>query len=171
MCAHTHNLSLFFFFGLSVGVLASSCLGAFLTVLPALVPCMAVFADGTVCISILHDPGEDKYGYEDARERWSPVHSIRVRRMGRACACVPCACADPPTPTQTILLSVISMLSSPNDDSPANIDAAVRLAGLVPSSHAALTHTGAVVAQKQWREDRAAFRKQVQRIVRRSQEE
>jgi len=40
------------------------------------------------------------------------------------------------------------MLSSPNDDSPANIDAA-----------------------KQWREDRAAFRKQVQRIVRRSQED
>jgi len=40
------------------------------------------------------------------------------------------------------------MLSSPNDESPANIEAA-----------------------KLWREDRAAFRKKVQRIVRKSQEE
>ena len=40
-------------------------------------------------------------GYEDANERWSPVQ----------------------TPS-SILLSVISMLSSPNPDSPANVDAA-----------------------------------------------
>ncbi|CAG8686289.1 17_t:CDS:1, partial [Acaulospora colombiana] len=44
---------------------------------------------------------EDKYGYEDAGERWMPVHTV-----------------------ETILLSVISMLSSPNDESPANIEAA-----------------------------------------------
>jgi ubiquitin-conjugating enzyme E2 G1 len=62
-----------------------------------------VYPDGTVCISILHEPGEDKFGYEDAGERWLPVHTI-----------------------ETILLSVISMLSSPNDESPANIEAAVR---------------------------------------------
>ncbi|KAF9991454.1 ubiquitin-conjugating enzyme E2 G1, partial [Entomortierella chlamydospora] len=49
-----------------------------------------------------HPPGEDKYGYEKASERWSPVHTV-----------------------ETILVSVISMLSSPNDESPANIDAAV----------------------------------------------
>ncbi|CAO3630913.1 unnamed protein product [Cunninghamella blakesleeana] len=61
-----------------------------------------VYPDGTVCISILHPPGDDKYGYEDASERWSPVHTV-----------------------ETILLSVISMLSSPNDESPANLDAAV----------------------------------------------
>lgn len=61
-----------------------------------------VYADGTVCISILHPPGEDKWGYEDAGERWLPVHTV-----------------------ETILLSVISMLSSPNDESPANIEAAV----------------------------------------------
>ncbi len=61
-----------------------------------------VYPDGTVCISILHEPGEDKYGYEDASERWLPVHTI-----------------------ETILLSVISMLSSPNDESPANLEAAV----------------------------------------------
>jgi ubiquitin-protein ligase len=48
-----------------------------------------VYPSGLVCISILHPPEEDKYGYEDAGERWMPVH----------------------TP-QTILLSVISMVRS-----------------------------------------------------------
>ncbi|CAG8725279.1 3256_t:CDS:2, partial [Racocetra fulgida] len=66
-----------------------------------------------------HPPGEDKYGYEDAGERWRPVHTV-----------------------ETILLSVISMLSSPNDESPANIEAA------------------------EWRENYPAFKKRVQRIVR-----
>ena len=47
--------------------------------------------NGDVCISILHEPGEDKYGYEKASERWLPVHTV-----------------------ETILLSVISMLSDPN---------------------------------------------------------
>ncbi|TFY50209.1 hypothetical protein EVG20_g11655 [Dentipellis fragilis] len=62
-----------------------------------------IYPDGLVCISILHDPGEDQWGYEDAGERWMPVHSI-----------------------ESILLSVISLLSSdkPNLDSPANVDAA-----------------------------------------------
>ncbi|KAJ3546738.1 hypothetical protein NMY22_g1939 [Coprinellus aureogranulatus] len=62
-----------------------------------------IYADGTVCISILHAPGEDQYGYEDAGERWMPVHTV-----------------------ESILLSVISLLSSdkPNLDSPANVDAA-----------------------------------------------
>jgi len=64
-----------------------------------------VFLDGTVCISILHDPGEDKYGYEDARERWSPVHSIRVRKHGGARA-APTALSDPrPCPVTRLLTS------------------------------------------------------------------
>ncbi|KJE95386.1 ubiquitin-conjugating enzyme E2 [Capsaspora owczarzaki ATCC 30864] len=83
-----------------------------------------VHHNGDVCISILHEPGEDKYGYEKASERWLPVHTV-----------------------ETILLSVISILSDPNDESPANIDAA-----------------------KEWRENRDAFRKKVQRCVRKSQE-
>lgn len=61
-----------------------------------------VYDDGTVCISILHAPGEDKWGYEKASERWLPIHTV-----------------------ESILVSVISMLSSPNDESPANLDAAV----------------------------------------------
>lgn len=45
------------------------------------------------------------------------------------------------------MISIISMLSSPNDESPANVDAA-----------------------KEWRQDREAFKKRVARLVRKSQE-
>lgn len=83
-----------------------------------------VYDDGRVCISILHDAGDDPTGYETASERWSPVQSV-----------------------ESIMISIISMLSSPNDESPANLDAA-----------------------KQWREDRDGFKKRVGRCVRKSQE-
>lgn len=81
-----------------------------------------VYSSGEVCISILHPPEEDKYGYESASERWSPVQ----------------------TP-ETILLSVISMLSSPNDESPANVEAA-----------------------RMWREDEKGFRRKCRANVRAS---
>ena len=38
--------------------------------------CIAVYADGRVCISILHPPGDDPNGYELASERWMPVHTV-----------------------------------------------------------------------------------------------
>ncbi|KAG8908838.1 Ubiquitin-conjugating enzyme E2 15 [Tulasnella sp. 403] len=62
-----------------------------------------IYPDGVVCVSILHAPGEDQWGYEDPSERWLPVHTV-----------------------ESILVSVISLLSSdtPNLDSPANVDAA-----------------------------------------------
>ncbi|KAI1100447.1 ubiquitin-conjugating enzyme E2 [Jackrogersella minutella] len=60
-----------------------------------------IYPNGELCISILHPPEEDKYGYESAAERWSPVQ----------------------TP-ETILLSVLSLFNEPNDESPANLDAA-----------------------------------------------
>lgn len=85
---------------------------------------ITVYKNGEVCISILHPPEEDKYGYESAAERWSPVQ----------------------TP-ETILLSVISMLSSPNDESPANIEAA-----------------------KMWREDPKEFKRRCRKCVNDSQE-
>lgn len=47
-----------------------------------------VYADGRVCISILHAPGDDPMGYESSAERWSPVQSV-----------------------EKILLSVVSMLA------------------------------------------------------------
>ncbi len=84
-----------------------------------------VYEDGRVCISILHKPGDDEYGYESASERWLPVHTV-----------------------ESILVSVISMITSPNLESPANVEAA-----------------------KEYRDDRAGFRKKVARLVRRSQEE
>jgi ubiquitin-conjugating enzyme E2 G1 len=81
--------------------------------------------NGKVCISILHEPGDDRYGYEKASERWLPIHTV-----------------------ETILISVISMLADPNDESPANVDAA-----------------------KEWREAYPEFKKKVARCVRKSQEE
>ncbi|KAK9457477.1 hypothetical protein V1511DRAFT_520381 [Dipodascopsis uninucleata] len=61
---------------------------------------MSANADGTVCISILHAPGDDPNMYELASERWSPIQSV-----------------------EKILISVMSMLAEPNDESGANIDA------------------------------------------------
>lgn len=82
--------------------------------------------NGSVCISILHEPGEDRYGYERPCERWLPVHTV-----------------------ETILISVISMLAEPNDESPANVEAA-----------------------KQFREDYLGeFKRRVCQCVRKSQEE
>ena len=82
-----------------------------------------IHTNGDVCISILHEPGDDQFGYEKANERWLPVHTV-----------------------ETILISVISMLSDPNDTSPANVDAA-----------------------KQWREDIKAFKRKVAECVRKTQ--
>ncbi|KAJ1662232.1 Ubiquitin-conjugating enzyme E2 7 [Coemansia sp. RSA 1813] len=78
-----------------------------------------VYQDGRVCISILHKAGDDPNGYERAEERWSPVQTV-----------------------ETILVSIISMLSEPNPDSPANVDAA-----------------------KMWRDDKKAYRREVRRCV------
>ncbi|CBY16249.1 unnamed protein product [Oikopleura dioica] len=60
-----------------------------------------IYADGRVCISILHPPGDDPMGYESAIERWSPVQNV-----------------------EKILISVMSMLAEPNCESAANVDAA-----------------------------------------------
>jgi len=112
--------------------------------------------NGDVCISILHEPGDDKWGYEKASERWLPVHTV-----------------------ETILISVISMLADPNDESPANVDAAVSI------DHAKIT-SGDIAAyrfsfhlndffllplQKEWRESYTEFKRKVARCVRKSQEE
>lgn len=58
-----------------------------------------VYVDGKVCISILNE-GVDKYEYESVSERWNPSHSVN-----------------------SILMSILSMISSPNFESPANVDA------------------------------------------------
>jgi len=81
-----------------------------------------IYPDGTVCISILHAPGEDPTGYESSAERWSPVQSI-----------------------EKILLSVMSLLSEPNIESGANID-----------------------ASKMWRDNRDMFTAKAKSLVRKS---
>jgi len=58
-----------------------------------------IYSDGQVCISILHE-GQDIYGYEHISERWNPSHSVN-----------------------SILMSLLSILSEPNFESPANVDA------------------------------------------------
>ena len=81
-----------------------------------------VYPNGEVCISILHPPGDDPNHYEQASERWSPIQSV-----------------------EKILISVMSMLAEPNDESPANVEAA-----------------------KMWRERRTEFERRVREGVRRS---
>ena len=83
-----------------------------------------IYDNGKVCISILHPPGDDKWGYEKAEERWRPVHSA-----------------------SSIILSILSLLSAPNDESPANIDAG-----------------------KIWRDDKLKFQEIVNQCVRNSLE-
>ncbi|EMP42658.1 Ubiquitin-conjugating enzyme E2 G2 [Chelonia mydas] len=61
-------------------------------------------------------------GYESSAERWSPVQSV-----------------------EKILLSVVSMLAEPNDESGANVD-----------------------ASKMWRDDREQFNKIAKQIVQKS---
>lgn len=70
----------------------------------------------------MHAPGDDPLGYELSAERWSPVQSV-----------------------EKILLSVISMLAEPNDESGANVDAAIM-----------------------WRENREEFSNIAKRIVRKT---
>lgn len=82
---------------------------------------ITVYPSGLVCISILHPPGDDPNHYEHASERWSPIQSV-----------------------EKILISVMSMLAEPNDESPANVEAA-----------------------KMWRERRDEYEKTVRDGVRR----
>ncbi|KAK4683642.1 ubiquitin-conjugating enzyme E2 G1, partial [Tremellales sp. Uapishka_1] len=67
---------------------------------------------GEVCVSILHAPGDDEWGYEEAGERWLPVHTV-----------------------ESVLISVISLLSQdvPDLNSPANVDAAKEVREDFPS--------------------------------------
>ena len=62
-----------------------------------------IHSDGKVCISILHE-GTDATGYEDDGLRWSSIHTL-----------------------YSIITSIHCVLHNPNDESPANIDAAVML--------------------------------------------
>lgn len=77
-----------------------------------------VYKDGLICISILHQAGDSTTGEPDG-ETWSPAQSV-----------------------ETVLISIVSLLSDPNINSPANVDAAVA-----------------------WRKDRDAYNKRVAQDV------
>lgn len=62
-----------------------------------------IYEDGKVCISILHPPGKDAFNEQEREdEKWRPILGV-----------------------DAVILSVMSMLQSPNIDSPANIEASV----------------------------------------------
>lgn len=61
-----------------------------------------IYADGKLCISILHAPGEDEQSGELASERWSPLQGV-----------------------ESVLRSVLLLLDDPEISSPANVDAGV----------------------------------------------
>ncbi|KAF8463593.1 ubiquitin-conjugating enzyme/RWD-like protein [Kalaharituber pfeilii] len=63
-----------------------------------------IYKDGKLCISILHQPGEDEMSGELASERWSPAQRV-----------------------ESVLLSIISLLDDAEVSSPANVDAGVML--------------------------------------------
>jgi len=63
-----------------------------------------VYPDGRLCISILHQPGEDMMSGELASERWSPAQRV-----------------------ESVLISVLSLLDDAETSSPANVDAGVLL--------------------------------------------
>ena len=58
-----------------------------------------IYSNGNVCISILHE-GVDEFNYESVADRWKPIHGII-----------------------SILMSIVLMLTEPNLESPANVDA------------------------------------------------
>jgi len=63
-----------------------------------------VYTDGRLCISILHQPGEDAMSGESAAERWSPAQRV-----------------------ESVLISILSLLDDAEVSSPANVDAGVLL--------------------------------------------
>lgn len=61
-----------------------------------------IYPDGQLCISILHQPGEDLMSGEEAGERWSPLQGA-----------------------ESVLRSILLLLDDPEINSPANVDASV----------------------------------------------
>ena len=66
-----------------------------------------IYPNGEVCISILHPPVHDQFNEKETLdEKWRPVLGVKE-----------------------IVISILSMLTSPNLDSPANVDAAKQYKG------------------------------------------
>lgn len=61
-----------------------------------------IYADGKLCISILHPPQEDEQSGEHVTERWSPLQGV-----------------------ESVLRSILLLLDDPETSSAANVDAGV----------------------------------------------
>jgi ubiquitin-conjugating enzyme E2 R len=61
-----------------------------------------VYENGSLCISILHKPGDDMQSGEMANERWNVLHGV-----------------------ESVLRSVLLLMDDPEISSPANVDASV----------------------------------------------
>merc|ERR1711862_793441 len=62
-----------------------------------------IYPDGKVCISILHPPEIDEFNEQESLdEKWRPVLGV-----------------------QEVVMSVLSILTAPNINSPANVEASV----------------------------------------------
>ena len=108
---------------------------------------VAVYPDGKVCISILHTPGVDAMNaQETADERWRPIIGV-----------------------ETVLVSVLSMLSDPNIESPANIDAAVSYERCTPTPCSVPRNLTCL--QKQFRDDVKGFKRRCRACVRATQDD
>ena len=116
--------------------------------------------------SILHAPGNDEYGYEDASERWLPIHTIESILLSVISSAPPSVSRARNAPARMQhahrnedgdqrsrsalrfpVALALAVIHDPNVDSPANVDAA-----------------------KMFRENKAEYRKRVARCVRRSQD-
>jgi hypothetical protein len=129
----------------------------------------------------LHEAKEDAFNQqEQMSEKWRPILGVRssqlhtfpipfVFEMFLVSSC---------QQVESILVSVVSMLSDPNSESPANIDASVRnitLSFRKPSHFANLlfccfffSHYFCI--QVQWRNDFDGYKKRIRKLVRDSQE-
>lgn len=146
---------------------------------------VAVFPNGEVCISILHPPGEDPMRYESHVERWSPVQSVEkilisVVSMlaGTSITNAPSFRAVPMLDPHEISLLYLCNPTEPNDESGANIEAAVCIDAeasgcnepIKPNLSDAnlMSRLSFVMVQKMWRENRELYNQMVLETVRKS---
>lgn len=134
-------------------------------------------------VFVQHAPGQDQWGYEDAGERWLPVHTVEsivsykptphTSFFGKL-SCDATAALNISDPQ---LVSVISLLSAdvPNLDSPANVDAAKQVRGewkmTCTPSEASDSSSSFPPRAHTPTEDFAGYKKRVRRLVRQSAEE
>lgn len=150
-----------------------------------------MYKNGELCISILHEPGVDQYGYEDAGERWLPVHTVEsivrlvssssISALGKLTLIMHHATNLAPLPARPA--AHLGNLTAESGHARHELSRqrgrcgalALRPSPLLPRI-ATLTPSFGTMSlpsrpQKEVREDIATYRKKVRRLARRSAEE